>query len=428
MTPGRVGRRIKRLREQRGLSQREVAEPNISASYLSLIESGDRVPSAEILDHIAAQLGVDADELATGRPAGLEANLELDLQQARTLAHQGRPTEARELIEEVLSKAKKFDTNRLQARALTVLALLIEELEGPRAALEIFDEADRLWKAEPLHLKFEAVVGIARCHHTIGETRYAAHLLETYLMDMERDGVADPTAKMRVNSSLVGFYRTLGMARQSTAAAEIAIDLVPEVKDPEQIACMNMNVARALLDQGRHSDALAALRSAEAIYDSLEWPTSVARTQLNRGIVEAEKGNLDQARDCLTAAAEELGAVDGAEGFRGYALNELASVERQAGDPEKAIGILKEARKLLGPDNVIEHAYNRREMALCLERTDPGKAEAELRKAVDAYRAAGANRELATTLLHLGRLLREQGDVDSASLRLEEGLQAALAE
>jgi transcriptional regulator with XRE-family HTH domain len=53
-----VGERIRRLRGERGLSQRELSEPGLSYAYLSRIEVGQRVPSEKALRKVAAKLGV----------------------------------------------------------------------------------------------------------------------------------------------------------------------------------------------------------------------------------------------------------------------------------------------------------------------------------------------------------------------------------
>jgi ribosome-binding protein aMBF1 (putative translation factor) len=62
-----VGERIRRLREERGLSQRELAEPGVSYAYLSRIEVGQRVPSEKALRKLAAKLGVTPLYLEIGR-------------------------------------------------------------------------------------------------------------------------------------------------------------------------------------------------------------------------------------------------------------------------------------------------------------------------------------------------------------------------
>ncbi len=74
-----IGSRLRRLRVARGLTQKELAAPAYTHAYVSTIESGRRNPSRGALEHFAAKLGVDVDELETGRPADLSARLELVL-------------------------------------------------------------------------------------------------------------------------------------------------------------------------------------------------------------------------------------------------------------------------------------------------------------------------------------------------------------
>jgi pentatricopeptide repeat protein len=57
------GRRLKRLRTERGLSQRDVAGGVVNPSYISLLESGARVPTLEVAIQLAKSLGVPLGEL-----------------------------------------------------------------------------------------------------------------------------------------------------------------------------------------------------------------------------------------------------------------------------------------------------------------------------------------------------------------------------
>jgi transcriptional regulator with XRE-family HTH domain len=40
-----IGKRLKRTREAKGLSQRQLAAPGVSPAYISRIEDGDRMPT-----------------------------------------------------------------------------------------------------------------------------------------------------------------------------------------------------------------------------------------------------------------------------------------------------------------------------------------------------------------------------------------------
>src|SRR3954465_11324422 len=61
-----IGQRLKRLRLDRGMSQRELASPGVSYAYISRIEAGTRQPSVKALRKLAAKLGVTAAYLETG--------------------------------------------------------------------------------------------------------------------------------------------------------------------------------------------------------------------------------------------------------------------------------------------------------------------------------------------------------------------------
>src|SRR5438132_10702113 len=61
-----IGERLKRLRLERGLSQRELAAPGVSYAYISRIEAGTRQPSVKALRRLAGKLGVSADYLERG--------------------------------------------------------------------------------------------------------------------------------------------------------------------------------------------------------------------------------------------------------------------------------------------------------------------------------------------------------------------------
>src|SRR5213593_5245741 len=62
-----IGERLKRLRLERGFSQRELSSPGVSYAYISRIEAGARTPSVKALRKLAQKLGVSVEYLETGR-------------------------------------------------------------------------------------------------------------------------------------------------------------------------------------------------------------------------------------------------------------------------------------------------------------------------------------------------------------------------
>jgi transcriptional regulator with XRE-family HTH domain len=64
--PESIGARLKRLRTERGLSQRAIAGKGVSYAYVSRIEADARQPSVKAIRLLAAKLGVTPEELEFG--------------------------------------------------------------------------------------------------------------------------------------------------------------------------------------------------------------------------------------------------------------------------------------------------------------------------------------------------------------------------
>ena len=71
-SPKAVGERLKAARERAGLSQRQLSFPGCSPAYISRIESGDRIPSLQLLRELGRRLNVTEDFLATGNDTPFE--------------------------------------------------------------------------------------------------------------------------------------------------------------------------------------------------------------------------------------------------------------------------------------------------------------------------------------------------------------------
>jgi transcriptional regulator with XRE-family HTH domain len=62
----RVGLNVRRIREQRGWSQEELAfESGLHRTYISGVERGIRNPTVTVLEKIAAALSVPTEKLVT---------------------------------------------------------------------------------------------------------------------------------------------------------------------------------------------------------------------------------------------------------------------------------------------------------------------------------------------------------------------------
>jgi tetratricopeptide (TPR) repeat protein len=414
------GARLKRLRREAGLSQEALAANRYSGGYVSQLEADKRRPSSGVIGLFAERLNVDPEYLRTGSDPVLPLRLAIEVQQARALVYED-PTGAAERIRSLVDQTRSPDLTEVRAKALEALAFAKERGGETSEALELYQQAEALSLNLPLHSRCGPVIGIARCFWQLGDPRYAAHLLESYLIQLQKESISDPTALMRTNASLISVYFATGMQEQAVKAAEEAKRLEVRVSDPEQIACMNLNVASALLFQGRTTEATVALSKSEDIFSSLGWKNEVARAAIAQGIIHAKVDDLPAARESLEGALDLLretpNSLDEAR-----ARNELARVERLLGNPSTAREHAQRVIELIPEGDPRERAFACREIGLTTE--DPKGAEDFLEKAIDLYRIANDPIETATTFRVLGDLHRTRGDSKAMVEAYRAGLEA----
>src|ERR671937_796496 len=100
-----IGQRLRRLRLEKGLSQRELAAPGVSYAYISRIEAGTRQPSVKALRKLAPKLGVSPEYLETGSDLDDAEARELRLGDAELALRLGDAPAAEATLGEVLEQA-----------------------------------------------------------------------------------------------------------------------------------------------------------------------------------------------------------------------------------------------------------------------------------------------------------------------------------
>jgi transcriptional regulator with XRE-family HTH domain len=267
--PAALGARIRRLRLAREMTQKQLAGERYTHAYISSIEAGRRMPSRDALEHFATGLGIEFDELVSGRPPGLSARLELKLHEARIDLSAGRLEEAEAALAACLRDARRHSIRRLEARVQEALGLLEERRGSFEEALAHYRAAERALDGEAPTLRADAVVGQATCLAALGDVRYAIHLLESLVDGLLRAGLDDPDALARLRAGLVAAYVDAGLYAPAAEAAAELDALAPRVRDPLRVAQMHIGVARLHLAQGHVADAEASLLRAGDAYRAL---------------------------------------------------------------------------------------------------------------------------------------------------------------
>lgn len=148
--PGTIGRRVQQLRVERGLTQRQLAEPVYTPAYISTLEAGRVRPSDDALRHLADRLGVAFDELATGGSARLVTELHLRLTEAQRTLAVGETEAAVGQYAGLLAEAEAQGLAEEQAAALLGLGECALETGELVEGREYFERAEARLAEAPL--------------------------------------------------------------------------------------------------------------------------------------------------------------------------------------------------------------------------------------------------------------------------------------
>ena len=117
-----LGQRIRRIRQDRGMSLAKVVRDDFSRAFLNQVEMGKTRPSIRLLRVIAERLGTEVEYLLEGHEAGVDR--ELAVEKGRVLLLQGEPRRALLALKPALATydwPTGCDARVCQAQALIAL-------------------------------------------------------------------------------------------------------------------------------------------------------------------------------------------------------------------------------------------------------------------------------------------------------------------
>lgn len=421
--PEALGQRIKQLRLERGLSQEAVAAPRYTAAYVSHLEKGKRTASPEVIKHLASKLGVDADQLVTGRDPKRRLQLQLEVDRALAQLYSGDTEVARHAFERVRRSARRERFVEVEAAAEEGIGRVEKKSRNWAAAIAHFETAEKLLGDGPPEARTSALAERAGCLFMLNDISRSIHVLETHRVELEETGSADPAALLQVYSYLIPSYFEAGLRDKAADIAEEAHRLETRVQDPEHVACLNINRGQILIEQGRTDEAARALARAEELFRSLGWRGSAAKAAVARATAAVEAGDLangeKRARDALAELEETPSVLDQVR-----ALNLLARIARLRDDVPEALRVLDRVDSLLKGQSSMEVGWALRERALCNIATGQlASAEKLLKKSLKIYREGGSPEQIATTSAYLGDVLTKQGRGEEALKIYRQGLE-----
>lgn len=437
-----IGRRVLRLRTERGFTQRQLAEPAYTAAYVSTLESGKVRPSEVALRHLADRLGVTYEELTTGRSPQDATRLRAGLTDARRTLATGDTEDAAARFAALAAEADRLGFTDERAAALLGRGDCAMETGELTTARDHFEAAEKLLADEPLPRRVPAIRGRAVAHLLAGELRYSCYLLESAIDELNASGLHDPNALLLLYTASIAPYMDMGAHARAVRAAELSLALAPSVDNPELVAQMHRGVARTLIAEGRTAEADASLAKAQELYEQLRLRTDLAHCHWMRGYVHAQDGDLARAESELRIARDMLASKRAAL-FTMQVEVELADVLRRRcrtaeaeallrpllarsdGDhrPDGDQGASPEAVELTAERGAVHAGGAHRLLGLIAdERGDAEGAEEHYCAALSLLERTGAAGDLADLCRLLGDLLRREGRLEAAMDAYRTGL------
>jgi transcriptional regulator with XRE-family HTH domain len=136
-----LGQRIRRVRQERGMSLARVSGDDFSRAFLNQVELGRSQPSTRVLRVIAGRLGTEVDYLLEGRLPGVER--ELALEKGRVLVARGDARRALAALRPAVDSTEwplGSDARLCQAEALRALGRETEAQEILALEKELINE------------------------------------------------------------------------------------------------------------------------------------------------------------------------------------------------------------------------------------------------------------------------------------------------
>src|SRR3954453_17665165 len=173
-----IGGRLRRLRKERGFSQRDLSARGISYAYISRIEAGARQPSVKALRMLARKLGVSPDYLETGRELGDQDPRELGGAEPELRLRLGDESEVANDLRALLAEAESAGDAPTAARARIVLGFAAASAGDDAGAVELLQDAVREGHASVAD-RPDVFAQFGRSLAAPGREREAVELFET---------------------------------------------------------------------------------------------------------------------------------------------------------------------------------------------------------------------------------------------------------
>lgn len=409
-----LGHRIRATRIRRGLSQAQLALPELSDSYVSLIESGKRVPTPDVVRLLARKLGCSASYLSSGIDEDAQDRMRMTLEYAEIALRNGEAAEARDRLTELLADPGLGSLPEYARRARRGHALALEATGDLEAALR--ELAALTAVLSPDYDTEEWIrlnIAMSRCHREKGDPGRSVAVAEGAFARVTAGPGPWSDETIKLGATLVGAYVERGDLVSGGQLAERLIAHSDEAGGAGARMAAYWEAAIVARYQADFAKAVAYGERALALLGEAADLRNLSRLRGEYGtlMLLAHPDEAERARDELQRATREMTATAAGGIDIARCLTELARAELAVGQPRRAADRAAEALDILGPEP--RAAMAGALIVLGEARIRLGRAQdavEALSRAMACLRQMEPSREVAENWFNLAELLSETGD------------------
>lgn len=411
-----VGQRVRECRRALGLSQVEVAGEDLSASYVSLIESGKRAATVHVIALLATRLDTTADYLLEGVDVREREEQELRLRYAELALHNGEGAEAAVHFTSLRDQTR--DDSAIHRAAEWGLCRALEATGDLEAAVEAYDAVRSRAAADPAHGEHwaDAVIALCRCSTQIGDLGRAIELGEQALEHLGGLGLQMSDGQVQIISSLVGAYYVRGDLVRAQQLGSSLVEAVDALASPLARGAAYWNASLVAEARGHLGEALDLAEKALAMYAQVSSQRSYSRLKVAYAwlLLRQAEPAVAQSESLLNQARAEL-ADTGSAVDVAYCDTELARCALLAGQAGQAAVIAQRVIDSLGESRLeTGRAMLVLGQALC-ELGEVAQGRAQVAQASQVLVRSGGGREAAAAWSEAGDVLSQLGEHTAAT-------------
>ena len=413
-----LGQRIRALRIRQGVSQAQLAFPELSDSYISLIESDKRVPAPSVIELLAAKLNCSPTYLVSGVSEDVVDQLRVTLDYAEIALRNGAAEEARARFAEVLANADAVALPDMLAQARWGHALALEasgELEEAISELRALT-AEASAESDLDHWA-RVHVALSRCLRERGDISAGVEVAEDAMRQLVAAGADSTDAAVQLGAALLAAFIERGDLVRARQLAGQLVERAERIGSPAARMAAYWEAAYVAEIRGEYEDGVALAERALALVAKdgpggavPGDPRDLARLRIVYAglLLRARPEEAARARELLNQVRAEINASSAGEIDVAWCLTELARAETALGRPSEAVVLAEQALELLGDAPRRANAWALTVLGeACARLGHRERAIEVLTRAATHLEQMESSREAAQTWFDLAELLAE---------------------